>query len=161
LLPLAKGKLIGDSIECGYHGFTFDTAGKCTAIPSYDDIPSSFKTKKYPVEEKGSFVWIWMGNPEAADPARIPDTTLIGIGVENWCAEKVGQLTLRARYQLVIDNFIDLSYVSYIHEESVRDGKYIAEAPVELERVDGTVCITRSGAPPSWILAGRISRASL
>jgi vanillate O-demethylase monooxygenase subunit len=27
--PLARGRLIGDEIQCGYHGITFDGAGAC------------------------------------------------------------------------------------------------------------------------------------
>ena len=33
MLPLSKGKLIGDDIQCGYHGMTFDWEGKCVRIP--------------------------------------------------------------------------------------------------------------------------------
>ena len=28
LLPLSKGKRIGDTVQCGYHGLTFDCSGK-------------------------------------------------------------------------------------------------------------------------------------
>ena len=34
--PLALGKLDGDAIVCGYHGFTFDADGKCIRIPAQD-----------------------------------------------------------------------------------------------------------------------------
>ena len=33
-LPLSEGKLIGDTVECGYHGLTFDCAGTCVAAPT-------------------------------------------------------------------------------------------------------------------------------
>jgi len=29
-LPLSKGRLLGDQVECGYHGLTFDCSGACT-----------------------------------------------------------------------------------------------------------------------------------
>jgi nitrite reductase/ring-hydroxylating ferredoxin subunit len=31
--PLSLGRLVGDNIECGYHGITFDCTGKCVRIP--------------------------------------------------------------------------------------------------------------------------------
>ena len=35
LLPLSKGKRIGDTIQCGYHGMTFDGTGTCVRVPVY------------------------------------------------------------------------------------------------------------------------------
>ena len=32
-LPLSMGKLIGDNIECGYHGLTFNCEGECIRVP--------------------------------------------------------------------------------------------------------------------------------
>src|SRR5579863_3510819 len=29
---LSMGRVVGDDIECGYHGFTFDAAGRCVRI---------------------------------------------------------------------------------------------------------------------------------
>ena len=29
LLPLSKGRLIGDNVECGYHGLVYNTGGRC------------------------------------------------------------------------------------------------------------------------------------
>src|SRR5438105_12177220 len=33
-MPLSEGRFDGREIECCYHGWRFDTAGACTAIPS-------------------------------------------------------------------------------------------------------------------------------
>ena len=32
-LPLSMGKLIGDTVECGYHGLLYDCDGACIKIP--------------------------------------------------------------------------------------------------------------------------------
>ena len=32
LLPLSKGKRIGDDIHCGHHGMTFNREGKCVRV---------------------------------------------------------------------------------------------------------------------------------
>jgi phenylpropionate dioxygenase-like ring-hydroxylating dioxygenase large terminal subunit len=71
--PLHKGKLIGDRIQCGYHGFTFDTSGACVAIPGQDKVPPTVGVRSYPVAERHRYLWIWMGEKEKADPALIPD----------------------------------------------------------------------------------------
>ena len=36
-------------------------------------IPPKARVRVYPVHEKHTFVWIWMGDPGRADPALIPD----------------------------------------------------------------------------------------
>ena len=39
LYPLAQGRVVGDAIECGYHGFRFRPDGRCSHIPSQDTVP--------------------------------------------------------------------------------------------------------------------------
>ena len=33
LLPLSMGRIIDDQVQCGYHGTTFGSDGKCTRVP--------------------------------------------------------------------------------------------------------------------------------
>ncbi|MGF6905408.1 Rieske 2Fe-2S domain-containing protein [Paraburkholderia sp. GAS348] len=51
--PLSKGLLIGDEIECGYHGLRFQPNGACSLIPSQNVIPKGCKIKAYPVAGRG------------------------------------------------------------------------------------------------------------
>jgi vanillate O-demethylase monooxygenase subunit len=48
LTPLSMGRLRGDTIECGYHGMTFNYRGECVLVPvmpaqheSFDDVEHS------------------------------------------------------------------------------------------------------------------------
>ena len=72
-LPLSKGRIKDDNVECGYHGLTFDCAGQCVWAPGGGRIPSAAKVRPYPVHEKYGLVWIWMGNAAIADPEDIID----------------------------------------------------------------------------------------
>ncbi len=67
LLPLSKGKRIGDTVQCGYHGLTFDGDGKCVRVPGQDRIPPSAYVDAYPVEERNGIIWIWMGQKDRAN----------------------------------------------------------------------------------------------
>ena len=73
LLPLDKGHIEGDEVVCGYHGLAFDGAGRCTFMPSQDTVNPAAKVRSYPVLERHRFVWVWTGDPAAADPDRVPD----------------------------------------------------------------------------------------
>ena len=40
-LPLSKGRVVDDTLECGYHGLRFDCSGACVAAPGTQHIPMS------------------------------------------------------------------------------------------------------------------------
>ena len=53
------GKVVGNCIECPFHGWTFNSAGKCTAIPYAKKIPDVAKTVSWKVMEKNGGVYVW------------------------------------------------------------------------------------------------------
>ncbi len=71
--PLSHGELAGEYLACGYHGLKFDVNGQCVEVPGQSEVPAGAKVRSYPVQEKRNVVWIWMGDPANADPAKIPD----------------------------------------------------------------------------------------
>jgi len=73
--PLSMGRREGDHIRCMYHGLLYDKTGKCVEIPSQEFIPPAAKVRAYPVVERFKWVWIWMGDAQAADPSLIPIRT--------------------------------------------------------------------------------------
>lgn len=147
--PLHKGKVIGDTLQCGYHGFTFDTTGACIAIPGQDRVPPSVAVRGYPVVERHRYVWIWMGEKDKADPARIPDFSCNDD--PNWAA--VGaNLHVEANYLLLVENLIDLSHVAFVHSSTIGSTED-TNAKLKLERGDDFVRVTRDApgisCPPS------------
>jgi vanillate O-demethylase monooxygenase subunit len=140
---LAHGRLIGDTVACGYHGITFDGAGRCTRIPSQDKIPDSMAVRSYAVHEVGGLVWIWMGSPGATILDDMPDVSKVGIAAPGFRHEFNPVRHLAARYQLLIDNLMDLSHISFIHEKTVPDGGYIAEADVQITQDSGVFSVRR------------------
>src|SRR5690554_5225072 len=51
-LPLSKGRVVEDTLECGYHGLRFDCSGACVQAPSSKHIPRSAVVRHYPAVEK-------------------------------------------------------------------------------------------------------------
>ena len=116
--PLSQGKVLGDEIECPYHGFRYDTHGVCTLVPTQAHVPAALKVRSYPVREHGTFVWIWMGDPARADPALLPDIP---------CFTDHGFLQLRGyhgeigcNYMLVQENVLDLTHLPHLHADTLR-----------------------------------------
>jgi vanillate O-demethylase monooxygenase subunit len=125
--PLSMGRLCdgGASLQCPYHGLRFDGSGACVHNPHGDGrIPQAAKVRSYPVVERWSALWIWMGDPAGADAALIPEFRFNDPA--HW-AVGTGSMVIDAPYELEIDNILDLSHIEFMHplfsSDAVRRGK--------------------------------------
>jgi phenylpropionate dioxygenase-like ring-hydroxylating dioxygenase large terminal subunit len=114
--PLSSGKVRGDNLECGYHGFTYDPSGKCVRIPTQDTIPPNARVRSYPVVERQSLVWIWMGDPALADESLIEDFHWLDDPAWRFRGER---LELSGNYLLLVENLCDLTHLPFVHSSSL------------------------------------------
>jgi phenylpropionate dioxygenase-like ring-hydroxylating dioxygenase large terminal subunit len=114
-MPLERGARFGDTVQCGYHGITFDATGACVRIPSQTEIPDRCRLRKYPTIERGGFVWIWTGDPARANASLMPDLAAAGLDGPGWCVTTNRVFHFKGRSQLVIDNLFDLTHVPFSH----------------------------------------------
>jgi len=117
--PLGESKRVGDAIQCGYHGITFDWQGKCTFIPSQPSIPGVYSIRTYPLVERGLWAWIWTGDADKCDEALIPTLDEIGYTVPGLIPAAFYTMQVKGRYQLLNDNLLDLSHLGYLHASSI------------------------------------------
>lgn len=144
--PLAKGKVQGDSLVCGYHGFVFEADGKCSKVPS-QGTAAGFCQPTYPIVERGPLCWIWMGDPQLQDPANIPPYEDFGLDQPGWHYSSPSYFHLNGRYQLLVDNLMDLTHLPYIHHHV--DGGDSMKAPeIREEKRARSLRIVRSGKVP-------------
>ena len=132
--PLSSGEVIGNDIQCGYHGFRFAADGSCRHVPGNAPIGCNFRARFFPAREVHGLIFVWLGEPLLADPALIPD---FSENVKAGWAGVHGMLYVRANYQLLIDNILDLTHVVYVHKTTLAGGG-VAETPLQVE-VDGDV----------------------
>lgn len=117
--PLGASCLKGDTIECGYHGITFDADGQCVKIPSQAHTPRSYRIPTYPLVEHGIWAFIWMGDADKADPALLPDLEAIGYEIEGHLPEPFYVEHVGGRYQLLNDNLLDLTHLAFLHGSTI------------------------------------------
>jgi len=144
--PLSMGTLKGDTLECGYHGLTFDCAGRCLRVPGQERIPPGAVVKSYPVVERYGLVFGWMGDAALADRAELTD--IAQYGTPDWGVSR-GYHHFGANYLNIIDNLVDPAHTSFVHRRTI--GNTAAEDIVIEAREDGyTVCAGRwvDNAPP-------------
>ena len=113
--PLAQAWVEGDCLRCPYHGMRFGPDGRCTEIPSQATIPEAAHLRAFPVVERWRWVWVWMGDPATADPALIPDHEAAGLSDAN-DATPCSRLEIDARYQLLNENLLDLTHITFLHQ---------------------------------------------
>ena len=154
-LPLSMGRLEGDELRCGYHGLKFDATGKCVEIPGQVGIPPQARVRAYPLIERYNWVWIWMGDPQKADPASIPNWWWADH--KEWAFTRPDMIPVKCNYQLIADNVLDVTHLAYVHASSIGSPS-ITEFPGSVEREERLVRFTRwirdRPPPPMYREAG-------
>jgi phenylpropionate dioxygenase-like ring-hydroxylating dioxygenase large terminal subunit len=116
-VPLSCGRFDGVQVECAYHGWRFDPAGQCTAIPALTEDQTldfdRFGVKSYPVQEVQGNLWIYMSrDEEKPDPIeRAPQVQ--GFDDQGY------QSVLVMRFPCFVDHAIvglmDPAHVPFVH----------------------------------------------
>lgn len=150
---LAGGVVCGDRIQCPYHGWQFDTDGRCQRIPSLgpqgqDKIPGRARVDAYPTEERYGLVHVFLGDlPEAERPTimEIPE-----YGQPGWyahCEDTVSE----GDFRRLLENALDPAHNEYVHPthgfSGAREDYFVPELQVE-DRAWGSGFITTYFAPP-------------
>lgn len=162
--PLSRSSLDGDTVVCGYHGFTYDESGTCVSVPGQQRIPRTARVRKFPVAEQDSFIWVWIGDPDLADVTVVPRAPWLADPA--WATVR-GLEYLSARFGLLIDNLLDLSHETYLHAGYIGTPE-VAETPIttSVDEEDQVVHVsrrmTRVQCPPFYSrstgLEGEIDR---
>lgn len=145
--PLSSGEIHGETLACGYHGFTFDASGACVHIPGMNSIPPQACTKGHAVVERWGWVFVWMGEASRADESRLPDFRWM---TEPGWAGGSEYLHVKSGYSLVRDNLLDLTHARYVHRKTLATSA-VTDHPVRT-RIEGRrVRVTREmpGIEPS------------
>ncbi|MFI5952126.1 Rieske 2Fe-2S domain-containing protein [Cryptosporangium sp. NPDC051539] len=164
--PLAEkpSHLVGDTVVCGYHGFTYGADGVCVAVPGQTRVPRTARLRSYPVVEQDSFVWVFIGDTVLSSSVPVPRAPWLAR--DGWTTVS-GREPLAARASLLVDNLMDLSHETYLHGGYIGTPE-VAETPITTEVDDeaGVVRVSRrmadAACPPFYAnstgLTGRITR---
>lgn len=117
---LSLGKLQQNTIECPFHGFTYDPSGRCTLIPANGrtaGVPKAFRAAGYPAREAHGFIWVWWGEAARATPEipwfeSIDDTFSYGTIRDRWSVH----------YSRAIENQLDVVHLPFVHATTIGRG---------------------------------------
>jgi len=139
MAPLSFGSVVGESLQCGYHGLRFDCEGTCVEIPGQKTVPPRVRVRAYPMVERWKLAWIWMGEPDAADPATIP--ALEWLDDPHWDFSH-GTVVYDCNHVLLCDNLMDLSHTTFTHQRTIGTDD-VARTGVTAKAEDETVRVER------------------
>jgi nitrite reductase/ring-hydroxylating ferredoxin subunit len=152
--PLSAGRVIGDNIQCHYHGWEFDRTGTCKAVPGLCGEPDhpARAVPSFACRDSQGWVWIYSKadvEPES-EPYQIP------------CADQPGYLTIRERLEMpgpldaVAENALDVPHTAFVHAGLFRKNADRKPIEVVIRTLDGGVEAQFIGEERPKGLAGRL-----
>ncbi len=105
---------------CPFHGFLFDSSGRCTLIPANGantPIPKAFNVRTYPTYEANDFIFLYWGEPKG------------DIGKPPWFADIDASFSYASgsdhwptHYSRCIENQLDVPHVPFVHKTTIGRG---------------------------------------
>jgi phenylpropionate dioxygenase-like ring-hydroxylating dioxygenase large terminal subunit len=116
--PLSMGRIEGDTLVCGYHGWTYNQDGQCVRFPALPSQtpPSHVRVNKvYQVQERYGLLWVCLSIPERDIPL-FPEW-------DNASYRKIfcGPYPCKASGTRFMENFLDVAHFPYVHEGLLGD----------------------------------------
>ncbi len=114
-VPLSMGTVRGGELECAYHGWRFDGAGQCVAVPGLVDGEISLKSRcaeHFAARELDGFVWVYStsGVDEPKEgPFRFPH-------LEDRAYSTVRkEFRVEASLHAAVENTLDVPHTAFLH----------------------------------------------
>lgn len=118
---LSAGKVVQGHIECPFHGFQFDTSGRCTLIPANgraSDIPKAFQVQTFPLREQHGFVYLWWGEPQE----EYPPLPAFDFMTDPLFTHSIIRDHWKTHYSRVIENQLDVVHLPFVHHNTIGRG---------------------------------------
>ena len=148
-LKLSYGTVVGEHIQCKYHGWKFDTCG-------YGESPSTPKmtacTEAFDTREEHGYVWI---KTKQSNP-RFPE-----INKDKFYSLGTFYHECPAPLELTLDNFNEIEHSGTVHDTFGYDLDRMHEVRVRFETTDDSVRVINVGPtkrifrPFAWLLGIR------
>lgn len=128
-VALSAGQILGDHIECPFHGFQYDVTGRCCLIPANGmsaPAPKAFQVYTYPTHEEHDFIWVYWGAPRDDLPPvqffdTIDDSFSFSTIRDHWTVH----------YSRAIENQLDAVHLPFVHKTTIgRGGRTLVNGPL-------------------------------
>lgn len=113
------GKVVGDTIECPFHGWRMNGDGACVHIPYADKIPPGARVRAWPLDEVNGLLMTYY-DPEGRPPDwHIPEFP--EYRSEDWTPfHKAASWKIRTHMQELGENGMDNAHFPVLHPQQTR-----------------------------------------
>jgi hypothetical protein len=114
-VPLHQGVVDGESIRCGYHGWTYDCSGKCVDVPylGRDRLPNGVRS--YPCQEIEGLIFVFPGNAELAEQRPLPNFG--SVADKKYKTRRFGR-PVNCHYSFMHENLMDMNH-QFLHRKQM------------------------------------------
>nr|QJE50397.1 neverland [Diaphanosoma celebensis] len=115
------GKVVGNNIECPFHGWQFrDRDGQCTAVPYAKKVPEFARVPCWPVREVNGFIFVWY-HAEKKEPLwHVP--VIPEVESKRWVYRGRTDYLINAHIQEIPENGADVAHLGHLHAPSMLFG---------------------------------------
>ena len=132
-LKLSVGTVVGERVQCRYHGWQFDACGNGES-PGTPKLTTC--TTAYDVREEHGLIWL----KSRGSVATFPDITVPG-----WFHISTLRHVVPAPLELTVDNFNEIEHSATVHDTFGYDLERLHEVNVRFEATDDSVRVVNVG----------------
>ena len=172
-------RVIGDSIECPFHGWRYNGEGQCTHVPYAKNLPPRVAKGEqliacWPVREVNQQILVWYHPDKAAPSFEPPEIAEAMPGNADWTDFIIHEWTINTHMQEMAENSVDVAHFEYVHgttdvpeaaiqefEGHTRHAKFNTTNPTPRGVVEGTIEARNWGPGLSLVRFGGIYETAL
>lgn len=122
------GRVDGECLQCPFHGFRFDTQGRCVDTPYGTKVPPKANARLWPLIEVHGLLLAYSGSPDHP-----PAWTVPALDTRGWSGLYAKRWQFRGHPQETTENSVDIGHFGTIHhythvdmlKEFRTDGPYL------------------------------------
>jgi phenylpropionate dioxygenase-like ring-hydroxylating dioxygenase large terminal subunit len=118
---LSLGRVVqgegGVQLECPYHGWRFESGGRCMHVPALPDFtpPATHRATPHAAREAGGLVWVRMEAPAEGEPDASPP--VFAAEAEAGLRKiDCGPYEVETSAPRLVENFLDMAHFGFVHE---------------------------------------------
>jgi phenylpropionate dioxygenase-like ring-hydroxylating dioxygenase large terminal subunit len=117
---LSLGTVRDGRLICGYHGWTYDEAGRCVHFPAHPGQTPPAKAHATVYRTRVAYDWVWVS---LGTPAR--DVPVYGEWSEpSFRKVHCGPYDVRTSGPRTVENFLDVTHFPFVHQGLLGDQSY-------------------------------------
>ena len=110
-----NGKVKGETIQCPFHGWQFNTDGSCAGIPYCEKLPGRAQLQSWPTCEANGEIYFWYHEDGEEPQWEVP--VVAQFTDDEWTAPRFAEFDVPAHVQDIAENACDPVHFEFVHKQ--------------------------------------------